>query len=97
MSLNFAGVTSQGSLTCRKNLRHGASGFTSHPKGGVLRIVIAIKNPSLRPGLNPRLLGPVASTLTITPPRRLSYPIGKEGPFPGVKRGRSVTLTTHPI
>jgi hypothetical protein len=28
------------SLTCRKILRHGTSGFTSHPKGGVLWIFI---------------------------------------------------------
>jgi hypothetical protein len=26
-----------------------------------------------------------------------SYPVGTRGPFPGVKRGRGVTLTTHPI
>jgi hypothetical protein len=30
-------------LTCRKMLRHGASGFTSPPKEGVLRISIALK------------------------------------------------------
>jgi hypothetical protein len=35
----------------------------------VLRIFIAFKNPSPRPGLNPRPLVPVASTLTTTPPR----------------------------
>jgi hypothetical protein len=45
----------------------------SHTKEGVLRIFIALKNPSLRPGLNPRPLGPVASTLITTPPRRLLY------------------------
>jgi hypothetical protein len=60
-----------GSFTCRKILRHGTSGFTSHPKEGVLRIFLALKNPSPRPGLNPRPLGPVASTLITTPPRRL--------------------------
>jgi hypothetical protein len=37
---------------------------------GVLRIFIAIKNPSAWPSSNPRPLGPVASTLTTTPPRR---------------------------
>jgi hypothetical protein len=26
-----------------------------------------------------------------------SYPMGTEGPFPGVKRGRGVALTTHPM
>jgi hypothetical protein len=36
-------------LTCRKILGHGTSGFTSHPKEGVLRIFIALKNPSPRP------------------------------------------------
>jgi hypothetical protein len=60
------------SLTCRKILWHGTSGFTSHPKEDVLRIFIALKNPSPRPGLNTRPLGPVASTLTTTPPRRLT-------------------------
>jgi hypothetical protein len=60
-----------GSFTCRKILRHGTSGFTSHQKEGVLRIFIALKNSWPRPGLSPRHLGPVASTLTTTPPRRL--------------------------
>jgi hypothetical protein len=57
------------SLTCRKIL-HGTSSFTSHPKEGVLRILIALKSPSPRPDSNPWSLGPVASTLTDTPPRR---------------------------
>jgi hypothetical protein len=57
-------------LTCRKILRHGTSGCTSHLKEGVLRIFIALKNPSPWPGLNPRPLRPMASTLTTTPPRR---------------------------
>jgi hypothetical protein len=35
-----------GSLTCRKILRHGVEGFTSPPKE-VVRIFIALKNPSL--------------------------------------------------
>jgi hypothetical protein len=52
-----------GSLTCRKILRHGNSRFTSHPKEGVLQIFIALKNSSPWPGLNPRPLDPVTSTL----------------------------------
>jgi hypothetical protein len=56
----------KGSLTCRKILRHGTSGFTSHPKEDVLQIFITPKNPLSRLGLNPRPLGPVASTLTTT-------------------------------
>jgi hypothetical protein len=57
-------------LTFRKILRHGAFGFTSHPKEVVLRIFIAFKNPSPRPGSNPRPLLLVVSTLTTTPSRR---------------------------
>jgi hypothetical protein len=60
------------SFTGRKILRHGTSGFTSHLKEDVLRNFIALKNPSPLPGSNPRPLGPVASTLIITPPRRLN-------------------------
>jgi hypothetical protein len=60
------------SFRCRKILRHGTSGFTSHPKKGVLRIFVALKNPSPWSCSNPQPLGPVASTLTTTPPRRLA-------------------------
>jgi hypothetical protein len=41
-----------GSFTCRKILRHGTSGFTSHPKEGVLRSSIASA------GFEPATLGP---------------------------------------
>jgi hypothetical protein len=47
-------IYASGSLTCCKTLQHGASGFTSHPKEGVLQIVIALKNPSPWLGLNPQ-------------------------------------------
>jgi hypothetical protein len=57
-------------FTCRK-IWHSASGFTFHPKKGVLRIFIALKHPLPRLGLNLRPLRPVASTLTTTQPRRL--------------------------
>jgi hypothetical protein len=63
----------KGSFTCRKTLRHETSGFTSHPKEGVLRIFISLRNPSPQPGLNPQPLGIVANTLTTTPPRRLNH------------------------
>jgi hypothetical protein len=46
------------------------------PKEGVLRIFIALKNSSPLPGLIPRPLGPVASILTTTPPRRLLIYLG---------------------
>jgi hypothetical protein len=61
---------------CRKILEHGTSSFTCHPKEGVVQIFIVLKNPSPWPGLNPRPLGPVASTLTTTPPRRPGVSIG---------------------
>jgi hypothetical protein len=48
------------SFICHKILRHGTSGFTSHPKEGVLRIIIAFENPSLWPGSNSQTLCPVA-------------------------------------
>jgi hypothetical protein len=38
---------------------------------GVLRIFIVLKNPKPLPGSKPQPLGPVANTLTTTPPRRL--------------------------
>jgi membrane protein insertase Oxa1/YidC/SpoIIIJ len=65
--------TVNGSLTCRKILRHGSSRFTSHPRGRCAADFIALKYPSPRPGLNPRAWGPVASTLTTTPPRRFCF------------------------
>jgi hypothetical protein len=61
------------SLTCHKILRHGTSGFTSHPKEGVLRTFIALKNPLPWLGSNPWPLGPVASTLTTAPPTWLTF------------------------
>jgi hypothetical protein len=42
---NYLFNTMKGSLTCCKILWHGADGFTSLPKEGVLRIFIALKNP----------------------------------------------------
>jgi hypothetical protein len=62
------------SFTCRKFVRHRTSGFTSHPKEVVLRISITLKNPSPWPRSNPQPLGPVASTLTTTPPGPLPTP-----------------------
>jgi hypothetical protein len=63
----------KGYLHAVKSYDMGPSRFTTHPKEGVLRIFIALKNPSPWPGLNPRPLGPVASTLTTTPPRPHGY------------------------
>jgi hypothetical protein len=63
--------TSRVLLHAVKSYDMGPSRFTSHPKEGVLRIFIALKNPSPWPGSNPQTLGPVASTLTTTPGRRL--------------------------
>jgi hypothetical protein len=62
--LNFAYETSLNVLLHAVNLRHGTDGFTSPPKEVVLRIFITLKNPST--------LGPVASTLTTSPPRHIA-------------------------
>jgi hypothetical protein len=40
------------------------------PSEGMLQIFIALKNPLPWPGLNLKTLGPMASTLTITPLRQ---------------------------
>jgi hypothetical protein len=61
--------TSKDSLTCSKMLRHGADGFTSSEG----RRVDDFYRP--RQGLNPLTLGPMASTITITPPRTTSWEI----------------------
>jgi hypothetical protein len=45
------------SFTCRKILRYGNTGFTYHPKEGVLRTFIALKNPSSWLGSNPATFG----------------------------------------
>jgi hypothetical protein len=39
----------------------------------VLRIFIALKNPLSWPGSNPQPVGPVANTLTTTPPRQREW------------------------
>jgi hypothetical protein len=47
----------------------GTDGFTFLPKGVVLRIFIALKIHRPRPGLNPRTLYSLASTITTRAPR----------------------------
>ena len=47
------------------NLRRGTNGFTSLPKGGVLRIFSLWKIRRLRPGLNPRAWVPKANTVPL--------------------------------
>jgi hypothetical protein len=57
------------SLTCRRILRHGTSGLTSHPKEDVLRIFIALK--SHRFGrVEPATIGSSVKHTNHTPPRR---------------------------
>jgi hypothetical protein len=46
------------------------SSFTSNPRGRCAADFYPLKNPSPWPGSNPQPLGPVASTLTTTPPRQ---------------------------
>jgi hypothetical protein len=59
-------------ITCRKNLTTwDLPALLPIREEGVLRIFIALKNPSPFPGSNPQPLGAVASILTTTPLRRL--------------------------
>jgi hypothetical protein len=64
-----------GSLTCRKVLRIEIDVFTFPPKEFLLRIFIALKNPSSWLGFSPRTLGALASTITTIPPRTATYVI----------------------
>jgi hypothetical protein len=79
---------SQVIFTCHKVLRHGANGFTSPPKEGVLRIFTALKDPSPSLGLNPRTLAPTASTQ----PPTLSVALPKAH----VACSSQVKLPSHP-
>jgi hypothetical protein len=63
----------KGSLTYRKILRQGTSGFISRTKEDVLRFFIALKNPSPFQVRTRNVWVHLASTLTTTPPRRLHY------------------------
>jgi hypothetical protein len=61
---------SKGSLTFCKIVRHGPSALLPLRTKACCGFFIALKNPSSQPGFNPRTLGPMANTLTITSPRR---------------------------
>jgi hypothetical protein len=65
------------SFMCHRILWYGISGFTSHLKEGVLRIFIALKNPSPWLGSNPQPLGSVASTLATTPKKATYWTLTK--------------------
>jgi hypothetical protein len=58
-------------FTCRKSYDMGPPSLLPIVEEGVLRIFIALKNPSPWPGSNPPHVGPLASTLTNTSPRRI--------------------------
>jgi hypothetical protein len=59
--------TSKSSLTRRKVFRQRADGFSSPPKEGVLRILIALKNLPSSAGFEPANLGLNESTLVTRP------------------------------
>jgi hypothetical protein len=68
------------------NLPHGADGFTSPLKEGMVGISIALKNPPPLPGLNPRTLCSMAGTLTTAPPKQLNVCISGRSLFSTVVR-----------
>ena len=53
------------------NLRHGASGFTSLPKEGVVRMFFALKNPTASAGFETAILGAKSQHATSRPPKPL--------------------------
>jgi hypothetical protein len=55
MNLNMKYLCScfEGILSCCKILRYWADGFSSPPKESVVRIFIALKNPSHSAGIEP--------------------------------------------
>jgi hypothetical protein len=61
--------TSRVLLRAVKSYDMGRSALLAIQEEGVLRIFIALKYPLPWPGSNLQPLGPVASTLTTTPPR----------------------------
>jgi hypothetical protein len=69
--------TSQESLTCHKILRHVDEVFTSPPKEGFLS---PLKTHRLRPALNLRTLGKMASTIITGPPRTTFQPVLRQKP-----------------
>jgi hypothetical protein len=54
------------------NLRHGTDGFTSSPKEGVMRIFLALKNPTASAGFEPANLSTKGQHATSRPPKPLS-------------------------
>jgi hypothetical protein len=65
---------SAGYLASCKILWHGTNAFTSPLKEVLLRIVISLKNPCHRLGMNPQTFGPVASATTTSLPRMATFP-----------------------
>ena len=60
-------------LSHAANMRHGANGFTSLPKEGVLGIFSALKNPIASAGFEPANLGTKGQHATSRPPKPLMY------------------------
>ena len=62
-------------------MRHGTNGFTSLPKEGVLRIFLALKNPTASAGFEPANLSTKDQHATSRPPKPLIRPILRFGPL----------------
>jgi hypothetical protein len=61
--------TSNGSLICCKILGHGSTALLLLRRAVSCRFILPLKIHYHRPGMNPRTLGTIASTLIITPQR----------------------------
>jgi hypothetical protein len=64
---------SKGNLTCRKILRHGSTDLLPLRRKACCGFLSPLQIHCSWTGSNPRTLGPLASTITITPPRTISH------------------------
>jgi hypothetical protein len=87
--------TSKWFLIFREIILHGADSFTPPPKESVLRIFIALKNPSLRQGFNLRTLGTMVSMLTVTPQRQPSVFKCQRRKYYNIKTSKWNCTTIH--
>jgi hypothetical protein len=69
LPVNYLCHNSQGSLTCCKTLRYGPTALFPLRRKSCFGFLSPLKICYPHPGLNPRSLVPVDSTITTRPPR----------------------------
>ena len=76
-------------LLLAANMRHGTKGFTSLPKGGVLRIFFALKNPTASAGFEP------GQHATSRPPKPLPRLVTKFSLFYKERKAHHVRVLSY--